>query len=582
MEISPVNQKIIDVLVEYIDDKIRTEKGKLDDMEPILYKWCYTFPESKGLINKKIAEIKDKIGDYITGNLPYISLIPRNLSHFEKVRKLKEKFLQNTYKNFFERINANSEIVNNILNDEQNLLPKFYLNTEWFGDFVEEEKKSDAFAIYMANYLRMAKLYSFKYLNDNEVDIQKTIDQINLELLKMESYMEGKFFSYKYFDFDYAMTKMFYLASRPDNSHFDFAHYLDKYYDVMKSIVYDFDKSEFENQDAYNNYDFISVCNELEKIIWDRVEEFTLYSIDQEQPKPTIKDLLREPVKSVVRNEESDNNLIKYSALNQLLKNLQFNYPLKHSPMSWYYEWKADLKEFKEEVFDNLIVVPESGKRAYLQKMQLKLYDKKDSAYMTEEDYHKLLAEFGTNDFDIINNISYDLVIFKIIHKDPPDYDDMYGDEYHPSTQKIQYEFYNYHFGKTIEDALEFIQDRLQELTNHSKAEIPKVSNTKRKEYSFETLLTNEKQNYILEMLDDLGVTKNGVSILAARKKGAVRGIAEGLLEKNLFPAVSLEKTYTIIADKIGLLLNSKLDYTNTSQDFKKKTEQYIKNNPPK
>lgn len=158
----------------------------------------------------------------------------------------------------------------------------------------------------------------------------------------------------------------------------------------------------------------------------------------------------------------------------------------------------------------------------------------------------------------------------------------MYGDEYHPSTQKIQYEFYNYHFGKTIEDALEFIQDRLQELTNHSKAEIPKVSNTKRKEYSFETLLTNEKQNYILEMLDDLGVTKNGVSILAARKKGAVRGIAEGLLEKNLFPAVSLEKTYTIIADKIGLLLNSKLDYTNTSQDFKKKTEQYIKNNPPK
>jgi len=90
---------------------------------------------------------------------------------------------------------------------------------------------------------------------------------------------------------------------------------------------------------------------------------------------------------------------------------------------------------------------------------------------------------------------------------------------------------------------------------------------------------TEGNLTFILKMLDELSITVQGKSILGQRKKGAIRGIAEALIDSNILPQISLEITCKMIANKIGLELKSKLDYSKISDEFKKKAKHYISNN---
>ncbi|MAL58616.1 MAG: hypothetical protein CMC14_01060 [Flavobacteriaceae bacterium] len=88
------------------------------------------------------------------------------------------------------------------------------------------------------------------------------------------------------------------------------------------------------------------------------------------------------------------------------------------------------------------------------------------------------------------------------------------------------------------------------------------------------------KQDYILQLLEDLSITLNGTSILTPRKKGALRGVIEALREKMIIPNIGLSTLCNVFADKINLELKSELDASTTSEKYKKEALQYIKNNP--
>ena len=94
-------------------------------------------------------------------------------------------------------------------------------------------------------------------------------------------------------------------------------------------------------------------------------------------------------------------------------------------------------------------------------------------------------------------------------------------------------------------------------------------------------ILSEAKTVFLLQLLEDLSITSNGISILSARKKGAIRGIVQALLENNIVPQLSIESLCNFIAQKIGLDLKSKLDESFISKDFLKKATSYIKNNNP-
>jgi hypothetical protein len=97
---------------------------------------------------------------------------------------------------------------------------------------------------------------------------------------------------------------------------------------------------------------------------------------------------------------------------------------------------------------------------------------------------------------------------------------------------------------------------------------------------SFKTFVNQEKQDYILKILEDLAITKDGVYNLGDRSKGAIRGVIEALREEHIIPKLSLKRLCNIMANQINLELKSKLDWSATSDNYHKDAKQYIKNNP--
>jgi hypothetical protein len=93
-------------------------------------------------------------------------------------------------------------------------------------------------------------------------------------------------------------------------------------------------------------------------------------------------------------------------------------------------------------------------------------------------------------------------------------------------------------------------------------------------------IITQEKQEYITQLLEDLSITVGGKSTLSIRKKGAIRGVVEALREEHILPHLGLDVLCKSIAVEIQLELNSQLDVSDTSIKYQKDAKQYIKDNP--
>lgn len=96
---------------------------------------------------------------------------------------------------------------------------------------------------------------------------------------------------------------------------------------------------------------------------------------------------------------------------------------------------------------------------------------------------------------------------------------------------------------------------------------------------NFESLVSEDKAAFIMKMLEDLSITLNGKSQLSERRKGALRGIVEALKENDILPNRSLETLNKLVADKIGLTLKSKIDWSKTSDLYLAKGKKYISEN---
>jgi len=100
------------------------------------------------------------------------------------------------------------------------------------------------------------------------------------------------------------------------------------------------------------------------------------------------------------------------------------------------------------------------------------------------------------------------------------------------------------------------------------------------KMHKLRDVVNEDKFNYVIKLLEDLSITKDGNSILTERKKGAIRGVVEALREKLILPNLGLASLCYFIAKEINLDLKSELDASDTSEKYNIDALQYINNNP--
>ncbi len=105
---------------------------------------------------------------------------------------------------------------------------------------------------------------------------------------------------------------------------------------------------------------------------------------------------------------------------------------------------------------------------------------------------------------------------------------------------------------------------------------------TENRSESFDSIFPGQKGAFILDMLEDLSITVEGSSKLSKRRMGAIRGVVDALLSNKIAPKLSIDVLCRHIAKKINLPLNSKLNFTDISEEFEALANDYIKRNYPR
>ncbi len=95
----------------------------------------------------------------------------------------------------------------------------------------------------------------------------------------------------------------------------------------------------------------------------------------------------------------------------------------------------------------------------------------------------------------------------------------------------------------------------------------------------FDTLFNYVDSNFILQMMEELGITKNYKFALNKKKYGSIRGLVESLIKFQVLNESNQIDTINIIAHQIGLRIKKPLNVTDTSEEFKKKGLAYLELN---
>jgi hypothetical protein len=116
-------------------------------------------------------------------------------------------------------------------------------------------------------------------------------------------------------------------------------------------------------------------------------------------------------------------------------------------------------------------------------------------------------------------------------------------------------------------------------LTSIDNAQKENETKSVKKEIDINSIIPEAKQQFIFQLLNDISITSNGIYVLGEKKKSAIRGVIDALIEKNVVPQIPLNKLSVLIADKIGLDIKDLPEISNTSKKYKKLAQIYISEN---
>ena len=250
------------------------------------------------------------------------------------------------------------------------------------------------------------------------------------------------------------------------------------------------------------------------------------------------------------------------------------------APATNYFGWQNLKTNLHREVSSNLLRLSIENKKLYLLKLIIEFESWSHYYDYSEKLLDDWILKNGVHIIKAIRAQDRTKDYYNLLRK-PLEYfeNEKVDEQALDQIKTIRENINNFLFAQFIEYCLSF----LYEFRNN----IDPSSNTKQSEigsdisFNFESL-SPAKQTYVLQLLEDLSIVHDGISIISTKKKSAIRGVAEALLDASILPALSLEKSYRLLADKIGLKISSKLDFSTTSDNFYKKTQQYIKENPLK
>jgi hypothetical protein len=303
-ELSKKEKEVLDFLLERITAEIcgieqhETDLGKLD------YSLCSDDDEKFIITQKKVDKLKKKISKCNPIIASYLNALtttdPFNLAFDEKLEQISENFVWTEYNELIE-----------MLVDEDITKFRYYQ----FDSIVESLGfKYKLMKEFIRGVCDINSFYAYKSLLDipqnNNLDYDKVVEKLNNAFFRLEAFMNTSVNQYNQFDFNTAFTELFYLTRKVENFTYDNCRLIRKYWELTEQIRVDYDKSTFDNENAYKNKAFNFDCNTITSISWDRNNEFNSFQtpdeIEEQTKKKSISDVIKssqnvKPIKEVVK-----------------------------------------------------------------------------------------------------------------------------------------------------------------------------------------------------------------------------------------------------------------------------------------
>jgi hypothetical protein len=290
-EFSKRELEIVDYVVDLVNFEIfsieqdERDRGRLD------YSLCSDNYEKLEVTKKKVTKFKSKIDkcnpDIAVYLIEFTKPTPKEYDFYDWRDKITKNFVIGVYQELIE---------------ELALIDKDELDKYSFSSIVKsrgykyKSLKDYIQGVCDVNHYSVYKSFLEIPLDEN-LDYNHIITKINNAFFRLEAFMKGTINDYFHFDFSRAFTELFYYTRKPDNFTYDNCKRVGQYWELTEQIRYDYDKSDFENHNAYKNKAFCKDCEILMSINWDRIEEFTSFStpdeIEKQNKKKSVSDLMK-------------------------------------------------------------------------------------------------------------------------------------------------------------------------------------------------------------------------------------------------------------------------------------------------
>lgn len=143
------------------------------------------------------------------------------------------------------------------------------------------------------------------------IKFNELVDSINNAFFRLESYMNGSLKEYSYYGFYDYFAILFIEAKKSHNFTLSNCQLISQYWALTEQISVDYDKSDFTNQDAYDNVDFCKDCEEIAFLNYHCIEDFNAFITQDEIDLANKKFSISEIIKNSDTNHSMANDKIK-------------------------------------------------------------------------------------------------------------------------------------------------------------------------------------------------------------------------------------------------------------------------------
>jgi hypothetical protein len=124
-------------------------------------------------------------------------------------------------------------------------------------------------------------------------------------------------------------------------------------------------------------------------------------------------------------------------------------------------------------VLSNLIHLEQDARKPYLNRLKFELNETLQHCHTSQEELNNLYTKYETSEEELLRNRSYTNALHIAINDEPPKFEDTFEEGFNPDTENIQHSFYNFHYGKIILSALDFLNEQAIEYGFIQKDETP-------------------------------------------------------------------------------------------------------------